>query len=139
MPLLDPEELFQQAHVLVGPGQPPEPCQANLRRAISAAYYGLFHTIAKAAADLVVGENDRSTDRYDWAYRSVQHGRLREVCSGARKKWGDDFGNFGEAVIQLQQAREDADYSPLLTVTRPNAVAKLAAAQNAIAIFKNHS
>src|SRR5262249_13143111 len=138
VPPLDSEELFQQAHILIRLDTPAEPPQANLRRAISAAYYGLFHTIAVAAADMVSGEENRSTNRYDRAYRSVEHSRLRDLCKNeaARTKWGDDFRNFAEAVVQLQQAREDADYSCLLKVEWADAMAKIAAAENAVARFK---
>jgi hypothetical protein len=133
VPLLEPEELFQQAHALLG-----QPSQANLRRAISAAYYGLFHEIARAAADMVVGEDARATDRYDWVYRNVQHTRLRELCRGeARVRWGDDFRKFAEGVVQLQQAREDADYSSVITVSGTDAAAKVVAAQNEVARFKS--
>ena len=50
MPPPDREEPFQQAESLINQPSPP---QANLRRAISAAYYGLFHTVALAAADML--------------------------------------------------------------------------------------
>jgi hypothetical protein len=49
MPPLDPEELLEQARRLAA-----EPTQADLRRAISAAYYGLFHFFLTAAADMIV-------------------------------------------------------------------------------------
>jgi uncharacterized protein (UPF0332 family) len=110
VPLLESEELFRQAHALLE-----QPSQANLRRAISAAYYGVFHVIARAAADLIVGERYRDTERYDLVYRSVEHTKLRESCRTS--KWEGDFRKFSEAVVQLQQAREDADYSSLLTAT----------------------
>jgi hypothetical protein len=53
------EDLFEQADVLVARGD-----QADLRRAISTAYYGLFHFALTEAADLVVGKDDRSSARY---------------------------------------------------------------------------
>jgi hypothetical protein len=129
LPLLDPEEMFRQAHTLLE-----QPSQSNLRRAISAAYYGLFHAIARAAADVIVGKEYRETERYDWVYRSVQHTKLRDLCKNS--KWKADFRNFAETVIQLQEAREEADYSALLTATPSDTISRIAAAQNAVALFE---
>ena len=72
----DPERLFAQADFLAA-----QPQQEDLRRAISTAYYGLFNFVLTAAADMVVGEEERSTSRYSLAYRSVDHKRLRDLCS----------------------------------------------------------
>ena len=34
---------------------PRQPTQANLRRAVSTAYYAVFHLLAHTAADLLIG------------------------------------------------------------------------------------
>jgi hypothetical protein len=60
------EDLFEQADVLLARGG-----QADLRRAISAAYYGLFHFALTEAADMVVGKEHRSSARYSLVYRSI--------------------------------------------------------------------
>jgi len=44
----DPDELLQQADALAGK---PAATQADVRRAISAAYYAIFHFCMTAAAD----------------------------------------------------------------------------------------
>jgi hypothetical protein len=78
MPPPDPEDLLEQADCLtVAKGAPR---QTDLRRAISAAYYGVFHFTLTAAADMVVGAGSRSTSLYSLAYRSVDHARLRTLC-----------------------------------------------------------
>jgi hypothetical protein len=135
VPPLDPEELFQQADSLI---RQRNPSQANLRRAISAAYYGLFHTIALAAADMFIGQSNRSTDQYDSVYRSLEHSRLFQLCKneGQAKRWGDDFHKFADAVVQLRQARENADYSSQVTEYPSNAAAKVAVAREAVIRFK---
>jgi len=48
---LNPDHLFEQAERLVAPPPAGPPRQVDLRRAISAAYYGLFHFCLIAAAD----------------------------------------------------------------------------------------
>lgn len=149
MPPLDPEHLFEQASGLIGRIPPPEPLQANLRRAISAAYYALFHVALTAAADMVVGRDDRSNGLYELVYRSVAHNWLRDLCRDLRKRpiphryklyepqggFGADMSAFAELVIQLQEARNEADYSPSLHVSRSDAVALVARARNAFARF----
>jgi hypothetical protein len=55
MPVLNPDHLFDQAERLVATTAGGAPRQADLRRAVSSVYYGLFHAILTAAADLFVG------------------------------------------------------------------------------------
>jgi hypothetical protein len=79
----DPDHLFDQADRLAGrltvpPASETEPRQTDLRRAISAAYYALFHFTLAAASDLFVGRDKRSTPEYRMTYRSV----LREPEKG---------------------------------------------------------
>jgi hypothetical protein len=48
--ILNPDHLFDQAdRLIVSTAGPPR--QVDLRRAISAAYYGVFHIVATAVAD----------------------------------------------------------------------------------------
>jgi hypothetical protein len=77
--ILNPEHLFDQADALIlgGIGRPR---QTDIRRAISASYYGLFHAVVTAAADLVVGQTNRAQPRYGLVYRSIEHKRVRESC-----------------------------------------------------------
>ena len=57
---LNPEHLFEQAEALVVPPEAGPPRQVDIRRSISAAYYGVSHAIAAAAADEFVGKTKRS-------------------------------------------------------------------------------
>jgi hypothetical protein len=132
VPPLDPEHLFQQARRLIGPAPSPDPWQANLRRAISAAYYSVFHTVLTAAADMVVGQTAGTGGLYELVYRSVAHTWLRDLCQDMRKRpmpqrykryepqggFGQDMTAFAEIVMQLQEARNEADYSPSLHISR---------------------
>ena len=115
---LNPEHLFEQARKLTEPDAG-RPRQADLRRAISAAYYGLFHAAVTAAADLVVGANNRSTNRYELVYRSADHKSLRGLCEDVSKQtmpakfkpyvpqggFGFDLKAFATAVVDLQEKR----------------------------------
>src|SRR5690242_11336330 len=81
----DPEHLFQRALRLTEPWpSESEPRQTDLRRAISDAYYGLFHLTVAAANDMFM--DSRSADEYAMAYRSVRHEWLRSLCDQLLKK-----------------------------------------------------
>jgi hypothetical protein len=147
---LNPEHLFEQALKLTDPDAG-RPRQADLRRAISTAYYGLFHAAVTAAADLVVGANNRSTSRYELVYRSADHKSLRSLCEDVSKQtmpakfkpyappsgFGFDLKAFATAVVDLQEKRHAADYDPSLNVTRSEVRATVAASQTAFAHFES--
>ncbi|HVY50205.1 MAG TPA: hypothetical protein VHA07_01450 [Devosia sp.] len=65
---MKPGDLIAQARRLAN-ASPKRPRDADLRRAVSAAYYALFQAIAKASADLLVGSAGAS--RSDKAWRQV--------------------------------------------------------------------
>jgi hypothetical protein len=74
----DPDELLHQADTLVGK---PGASETAFRRAISNAYYAVFHFCLTAAADMVCGAGDRSMKRYSLVYRSIEHKDFRTLCS----------------------------------------------------------
>ena len=55
------------------------PRQADLRRAISTAYYALFHTLAGNCANLLVGGRASTRTRQAWRqlYRALDHGQVK--------------------------------------------------------------
>lgn len=126
MAILNPEHLLEQADKLIASGLPGRPRQADLRRAISAAYYAVFHATVAAAADHYVGANKRTTNQYALAYRSVDHKELRELCAkvkspnpaGKMLRYGPSGGfdpemrTFANILQELQEKRQEADYSP---------------------------
>ncbi len=54
------------------------PSQANLRRAVSTAYYAVFHCLADAAANLFVGRSRGSA--WPRVYRALEHGKAKSAC-----------------------------------------------------------
>lgn len=52
------------------------PKQASRRRAISSAYYALFHAWLRMFADQVAGRGARNDDVYASVYRYPEHGTL---------------------------------------------------------------
>ena len=80
MAVLSPDHLLEQADRLITPPGGGAPRQADLRRAISNAYYAVFHAVVTEAADDFVGRTHRQTPRYALVYRSIDHKSLRGVC-----------------------------------------------------------
>src|SRR5205085_9551530 len=76
----NPEHFFEQAEQLVRSSGSSRPRQVDYRRAISNAYYGVFHATLTAAADTVVGRGARLSAHYLLVYRSVDHQVLRKLC-----------------------------------------------------------
>lgn len=75
MAILNPDHLFGHAEKLVVPPPAGPSRQVDLRRAISSAYYGLFHFVPTSVADEFVGTSLRATGRYVLVYRASITGR----------------------------------------------------------------
>jgi len=123
--VLDPADLLAVARLLLTPGVLP-PSDAQLRRAVSTAYYALFHRILQAAASRFMGANKESSAGYTLIYRSFDHRTMRTVCEGldtstlrdslkrhlVRNAVSQDMRDFANTFSVLQDARHLADYDP---------------------------
>ena len=145
-----PSGLIETAKKLAKTGRRGKPRQTDLRRAISTVYYALFHTLSESCADLLVGKSARKGARRSWAqaYRALQHGRVKAVCSvdakarvrTAYRKFSDEIQAFGSLFVELQKKREEADYDPLASHLTSSEVLKLIEeASSAIEGFKKAS
>jgi hypothetical protein len=144
--ILDPEHLLEQADKLIMPPAAGPPRQVDLRRAVSAAYYAVFHATLSAAADLYVGATKRATSQYALVYRSVDHKELRDIASklipptlsakllpySPPSGFDADIKAFAQAVIDLQEQRHDADYNPLVRLRTTDAVLAVGLARDAL-------
>ena len=82
---MNPEDLIRIARGLAGGaigGNIGRPRQAELRRAVSAAYYALFHALARCCADTLVGATPASRSQTAWTqtYRALEHGYAKNQC-----------------------------------------------------------
>lgn len=113
---------------------PKKPRQADLKRAISTAYYALFHAMAKDAADMLVGVGPNRPDKaWSHLYRSLQHSDAKNACQGVRNfSFPVSIQSCADAFITLQQKRHDADYDPDFRVLRADAMDSIQMAENAI-------
>jgi hypothetical protein len=163
MPVLNPDHLLDQADLLIAPRGGGAPRQADLRRAISNAYYAVFHALATAAADDFVGRTHRNTPRYALVYRNVDHRVLLQLCEAVtrgdedtkpnprakaelparyvpyapRDGFGADLSAVAAAVADLQEKRHSADYDPLFRVSLSDAVAAVSTGRTALTKLRN--
>ncbi len=103
------ERMVQSARILLRerPGS-----AAFRRRAISAAYYAVFHALAKQCADHVMRTTRRSSDEYERVYRALEHGPLKRAFTQGPLKDVTALRQIGLSAARLQEARHEADYLP---------------------------
>jgi len=125
------------------------PRQASLRRAVSAAYYSLFHLIVDdATRQLITIARFRSA-----VARSIDHRNVRKAASGLLAAAGNPqpsqrivthlkppvsrgLCDFCSAFIDLQDRRHQADYDVMAVFTRSQVLDVLSVAQAAHASWK---
>jgi hypothetical protein len=87
------------------------PRRTSLRRAISSAYYALFHALAALCANCLVGFS-KPWDVYVPIYRTLDHGRAKDIFRRISVNHGPDVASIGQTFILLQERRYTADYDP---------------------------
>jgi len=114
------------------------PRQSELRRAVSTAYYALFLSLAKHAADLLVGTGrDRPGKAWSQVHRSLQHGDAKSACQQARNLgYPEEIKTCSAIFIELQEMRHRADYDPDYRLTRAVALQAVDMAERAIRSLK---
>jgi uncharacterized protein (UPF0332 family) len=104
------EDLLEQAQHLATREQG-DPKQASLRRAVSTAYYALFHLLIDEAVSQWSVERQRSI-----LARTFDHSKMKGICDGVLEsvKGGGSLPTELNTValnfIRLQQHRHVADY-----------------------------
>jgi uncharacterized protein (UPF0332 family) len=150
MSVPDPDHLLDQADRLIVSTGGGTARHVDLRRAISNAYYALFHAVTAQAVDDLIGSRHRQTTRYRLVYRSVDHKTLRRLCEDVVKPtlprrysnyapdggFGPDLKFLATTLVQLQNQRHRADYDPLFAATRSSAIATVQKARKALVHFR---
>lgn len=121
---LSAEALLAIAEFLAKPHFKGVEKQAQIRRAISTAYYAAFHALLRSAADAIIETKNRKSPFYEEFYRSVDHSQVRAVCNQIKSdgvSWAKRVGQVSPSVglsqiaayfLTLLSAREHADYQP---------------------------
>ena len=101
--------------------QPPatQPAPAAMRRAISTAYYAVFHALAANNADVLIGpaHNQLTTDAWIRIYRGLNHNHARSQLQQNRANLSASVQTFADLFRDLQNERHNADYNPEATFT----------------------
>lgn len=124
------EDLLEQAEHLAR-RDPTRPKQANLRRAISSAYYALFHLLIREATAALVSDGRLRL----LVPRAFDHGEMKQACrpfaagslpdhikAVTEPTVPDDLRTVAEVFVEMQQSRHEADYNMAGTFNRPDAL-----------------
>ena len=118
-----PRDLLDQAWHL-SRKEPRRPRQASLRRAVSAAYYAVFHLVVEEGSRTLATGTAFPAARYLLA-RAFKHSEMNSAskafANGNLPKQiqaavgpvivPPELSSFAEAFVELQQARHEADYN----------------------------
>lgn len=139
---MNPLELIALARVLVGgviAGERDSATQTELRRAVSCAYYAMFHTLALSNANTLIGASPADQQRWAWQqpYRAADHRPTRNKLSGASLggRFPGAIRRFGVAFADAQRARHSADYDPHSEFSATDATDLIDRAETTIANF----
>ena len=117
---MDWEALIASSRVLTTPILPADqPTDEALRRAISTAYYAMFHALATSNAGCIVGVplDPIASHAWDRIYRGLEHGLAKEQLQQDQQIFSAATRHFGRAFGQLQDVRRSADYNHAETFT----------------------
>ena len=120
-------------------GHSGRPRQTDLCRAVSDAYYALFHALARCCADMLAGSAPTNRDRSAWrqTYRSLEHGLARNQCSNrvAMSRFPVEIQRFGETFVTMQRLRHQADYDPEMGFARSRVTQLIDRTEDVIAVL----
>jgi len=117
---------------------PNRPRQADLKRAVSTAYYALFHTLAQDCADRLIGTGPRrNSPAWVQVYRALEHGFAKNACEGVSSLgFPLEVRDFANTFRQLHDERHRADYDPLARYTRAEVIILVSEAEQAVRSLK---
>lgn len=135
--MLAPESLLPLARAILRGG--PDPDEAARRRAVSTAYYALFHVLAQAAAAAACDGDEALRAQIA---RTMQHAAARGVCEklcrsrATRLENGlSELAAIALTFVELQGARIVADYDLSDELTPSDALKHLHRAEEALRLF----
>lgn len=144
-------DLLQQA-VRLATLDPTRPRQANLRRAVSAAYYALFHLLVDEATRVQIGAQHNQAAFRHVLGRAFAHGVMKEACKsfgGGSLKKGVAKGlpagfvvpiairDLATTFVNLQDRRHAADYDLTERFERSDVLVLIGHVEGRIQAFNN--
>lgn len=131
--------LIQAARDLVESANPDDPHNSHFRRAISTAYYALFHCLAESSANLLAGEDPANRNNRAWlqTYRALNHGAVKNRRN--RREFKTEFPqetqDFAKVFVEIRDKRNRADYDPTGSLSNLDAEQAIDDAEDAINDF----
>ena len=116
---LDPTALIDSADHAVNNAPPIGASRQAIHRAISTAYYAVFHAISAVNADVRHGVPTNRTTAQAWTdtYRRMRHGFATRSLRHNLFILTQDARHLANGFINLKIARETADYDPNRVMT----------------------
>ena len=149
-----PQTLVEHARVLLTLDATGRPRQANLRRAVSSAYYALFHRLCADATAGLVGSARSRRPATRFVVRKFEHGRMRGVCESFvgnngrpalpdplrstfdKQSLDPRLADVCEAFVELQGERHRADYDLFRPFKRRTATNLVVQAETALVAWE---
>lgn len=139
------EQLIDQARLLATT-DPRKPQQVNLRRAVSAAYYAMFHFLVDKATGYFVGGASQQRSLRHLMARGFAHGEMKSAAKAfqagnppdviRRAMDHDDIParlrQFATTFVQIQELRHRADYDLSEAFIRQAVLTEIQRVENAI-------
>ena len=84
-----------------------------MRRAVSTAYYAMFHALARLCANELIGGKHSKITSWGRVYRALDHKPAKIILQSAEATTlSPVVAAFGQAFAVLQERRHQADYDP---------------------------
>jgi uncharacterized protein (UPF0332 family) len=109
---------------------PTRPKQASLRRAVSTAYYALFHLLISEAVSYWRLKRQRTL-----LARSFDHRKMKGVCHNCRSQIAD-LRAVAKTFVDLQDSRHRADYDNSGVWTKMEAMSAIKRARTAFTMWR---
>ena len=132
------QDLIAASRLLTATPHPDtQPLQDSLRRAVSTAYYAMFHALASSNADCLVGTPHDPLTEHAWSRicRGLNHNTARRNLLQDQGLFSLPVRQFAAEFAQIQDLRHQADYDPNKTFTLSETLHWIGRAEAAIAGF----
>ena len=117
---VDWRNLIQAGRDLINPQQPGSSAtDEHVRRAVSNAYYAMFHALAESNASALIGApSDRWTaSAWSRVYRGLDHATARRELQRHRQEFSAPAQDFADQFADMQKLRHSADYDHRASIT----------------------
>ncbi len=136
---LDPTLLIDSADHAVNNAFPSGPSREVIHRAISTAYYAVFHAVNASNADVQHGIPTNAPTVRAWTatYRRMRHGFATRNLRRHLFQLTQDAQLLANHFINLKNARETADYDPNRLLTTGDANYWIGEARAALVVLQS--